>query len=434
MVRRTFALLLASLALAACAGTGGAGRRPPVVAPAEVMEGPPPRVAILLPLTGPRADIGQSMLKAAQLALGTAPAAPAPTAPGAPAAPPVFPPAAAPGTPVLDARDTGGTPEGAAGAARQALAGGAALILGPLTAAETAAVAPVTRPAGVPVLAFTNDQAQAQPGVWTLGITPLQQVTRLVEATRDQGRSRYAGLFPDTDFGRAMGTALLGATASLGLPPPVMRQYARGSAAAAARDLSEWDSRNTPVEAPIDTAQPPGDPDTQPPANGPAPTRSAAPPPFDVLLLADTGQGLTDVAAVLPTYGVAPPSVRIVGPALWASPSSAASKLVGAWYAAPDPAARATFDASFRAHYASPAPPISDLAFDAASIARVLAGAGGYSLGNLTQPTGFSGADGVFVLGPDGQVRRGLAVFEIGAGPPVQVAPAPAMLGTPPGV
>ncbi len=105
------------------------------------------------------------------------------------------------------------------------------------------------------------------------------------------------------------------------------------------------------------------------------------PPPFDVLLLADTGQGLADVATVLPTYGVAPPAVRIVGPALWASPSSGAARLTGAWYAAPDPAARLTFDQSYRAHYGTPALPISDLAFDAASIARVLAGAGGYSHG-----------------------------------------------------
>jgi hypothetical protein len=123
--------------------------------------------------------------------------------------------------------------------------------------------------------------------------------------------------------------------------------------------------------------------------------------------------------------------VRIVGPALWASPSSGAARLTGAWYAAPDLSARLTFDQSYRAHYGAPALPISDLAFDAASIARVLAGAGGYSMANLTQPTGFSGADGVFLLQPDGQVRRGLAVFEIQQGTPVQVSPAPTALGAP---
>ncbi len=409
-----------------------------------MLEQPPPRVAILLPLTGPRADIGQSMLKAAQLALGEAPAATPPVAaPGAAtpvgATPPassgvgaqVFPPVAPPGTPALDARDTQGTPEGAAVAARQAVAAGAALILGPLTSAETASVASVTRAAGVPVLAFTNDPAQAQPGVWPLGITPLQQVTRLVQATRDQGRSRYAGLLPDSEFGRAMSVALQQATSALGLPAPAIRQYARGSAPAAARDLADWDSRGGPVDAQIRALRDFGSPDAQKQADELAQTRLATPPPFDVLLLADTGQGLADLASVLPTYGVAPPAVRVVGPALWASPTSGAARLTGAWYAAPDPAARLTFDQSYRSHYGTPAPPISDLAFDAASIARVLAGAGGFTPANLTQPTGFSGADGVFLLEADGQVQRGLAVFEIQQGAPVQVSPAPTTLGVP---
>ena len=139
------------------------------------------RVAILLPLSGPRADIGQSMLHAAQLALD------------------------GPDAPPLDVKDTGGTPGGAAAAAQSAIAEGAGLILGPLTSPETAAVAPVARAANVAVLAFTNDQSQAQPGVWTLGITPGQQVRRLVAAAQGQGKSQFAALLPDSDFGHAMG-------------------------------------------------------------------------------------------------------------------------------------------------------------------------------------------------------------------------------------
>lgn len=411
-------LLLASLALAACAGSIGPGRRP---GSQPITEGPPPKVAILLPLTGSRADIGQSMLKAAQLALAP-PSAPAPGSPPTPAQSV---------TPVLDALDTRGTPEGAANAARQALAGGAVLILGPLTSAETAAVAPIARAASVPVLAFTNDPLQSQPGVWALGITPQQQVLRVVEAARDQGRSRYAGLLPDSEFGRAMSGALVQANAALGLPPPAIRQYAKGSAAPALRDLSDWDSRGGPVEAQIKALRASGDDASKQQADALEANKNIAPPPFDVLLLADTGQGLSDIAALLPTYGVSQPVVRIAGPALWSAPSSNSSKLPAAWYAAPDPAARATFDQSFRAKYGSPAPSISDLAFDAASIARVMPMLGGFSQANLTQPTGFSGADGVFLLQADGQVRRGLAVFEVQPGTHVIVSPAPAGFGAP---
>ena len=73
----------------------------------------------------------------------------------------------------------------------------------------------------------------------------------------------------------------------------------------------------------------------------------------------------------------------------------------------------------------SPPPPLADLAFDAAAIARVLTGRG-YSVGALTQPNGLAGVDGWLALQPDGEVRRGLAVFQIGRGGAAQmVAPAP---------
>jgi len=279
MRRRAFVLLLGTLALAGCGGQGPLyGYRQQG---ATSLAGPEPlsasrqRVAILLPLTGPRADIGQAMLQAAELALPQ------------------------PGSPPLDPRDTGGTPAGAAAAARSAIQEGAGLLLGPLTSAETAAVAPVAQAAGVVVLAFTNDPAQAQPGVWTLGITPGQQVRRLVAAAQGQGRSQFAALLPDSDFGRAMGSALTQAAASAGLPSPVVRFHAPGMAAinVAARDLSGYATRRGPIEAKIKAARAlrtsEGRREAQDLARTPIP-----PAPFDTLLLADIKDDLAEIAAV----------------------------------------------------------------------------------------------------------------------------------------
>jgi hypothetical protein len=350
------------------------------------------------------------MLQAAQLALG------------------------APGAPVLDAKDTGGTPQGAAAAAQQAIAAGDGLILGPLTSLETAAVAPIARQANVALLAFTNDPAQAQPGVWTLGITPGQQVRRLVAAAQAQGKSQFAGLLPDSDFGHAMGQALTQATASNGLPPPNLRFYARGMAGinAAARDLSDYANRRGPIDAQIRQARALGTPEGRRQAQELA--KSSIPPPsFNALLLADTGaEPLGEIAAVLPYYDVDRSQVQILGPALWASPSSGSGQFPGAWYAAPDPAARAGFEQAYTAKYGSPPPPLADLAYDAASIVRVLGGQG-FSIAALTQPSGFVGADGWFGLLSDGQVRRALALFAIERGGPQMIEPAP-QSGNLPGV
>ncbi len=331
----------------------------------------------------------------------------------------------APGAPPLDPKDTGGTPDGAAAAARSAIAEGAGLILGPLTSPETAAVAPIARSANVAVLAFTNDPSQAQPGVWTLGITPGQQVRRLVAAVQAQGKSQLAALLPDTDFGHAMGDALNQAAASSSLPPPTVRYHANGMAAinAATRDLSGYANRRGPIDAQIRAARALGTPEGRHQAQELA--RTAIPPPsFNSLLLADTGEALAEVAAVLPYYDVDRSAVQILGPALWASPSSGSGQMHGAWYAAPDPAARSGFEQSYTTKYGSPPSPVADLAYDAASIARVIGGRG-FSVGALTQPAGFVGADGWFALLSDGQVRRALAVFAIERGGPQMVEPAP---------
>ena len=424
MVRRTLAflsgvLVAGTLALAACTVAPGAvptagavpatltapGAHPVVPTGAAAGHG----VAILAPLTGTNAELGQALVRAAQIALSD------------------------PGSPALDVRDTGGTPGGAAAAAQAAISAGARLIIGPLTSGETAAVAGPAISAGVPVLAFTNDTGQAKPGVWALGLTPAQQVRRLVGAMVAQDKTRFAALLPDTEFGQAMSIALTQAVTGANLPAPNIRTYSGGigSINGVVRDLSDYANRRGPLDAQIKAARERHD------AEG---RRRAAelvrepipPPPFDALLLADSGDRLGAVTSLLPYYDLDAPAVRVLGPALWASQAARGdAKLNGAWFAAPDPAIRSGFDAQYTQAAGSPAPGIADFAYDAAAIARVLAQSGGYSVADLCRPEGYAGVDGVLALLPDGTVRRGLALFEIQAGSPVMIEPAPDNLTAP---
>ncbi len=358
--------------------------------------------AILLPQTGPRPDLGQVLLQAAQLALqdGTGPS--------------------------LEVLDTGGTAAGAATAAQTAIVHADSIILGPLTSAETASVAPIARGASIPVLAFTNDSSQSQPGVWPLGISPDQQIRRLVAAVQAQGKSQFAALLPDSDFGRAMANALVKAAQAAGLQTPTVRMHGAGMAAitAAARDLSDYANRRGPIDAKIKAARALATPDSRREAQELART-PVPPPPFDVLLLADTGDALPEIAAILPYYDIDRSAVQIIGPALWADPASGSGAFHGAWYAAPDSSTRSNLETIYSAKYNVPPPPLADLAFDAASVAKVVVGPRGADLAILTQPGGFAGTDGAFTLLPDGQVRRGLAVFRIAPGGPELIDPAP---------
>ncbi len=443
MLRRSwFAIACGLVALAGCAGTPqgyyvpGQARSvllprpyqtpgPPgyqTSQPPMPIEGPAPglplstaapagrAVALLAPLTGANAERGQALAQAAKLALS------------------------AEGSPTLTVLDTQSTPEGAAVAVQQAISGGAGMIIGPLTAAETAATAGPAQAAGVPVLAFTNDPAQSHPGVWTLGLTPTQQVRRVVASLAAQGKTSFAAVLPNDAFGQAMANALTAVLAEASLPPPDIRFHAGTiqSANMVMKEISQYASRRGPLDAQMRAARALHTAEGR--KRAAELTREPIPaPPMDALLLADFGDMLHTLVSLLPYYDLDPPRVRVVGPAQWAAPAVVgASELRGAWYAAPDPALRADFDRRYRAVSGDAAPGLADFAYDAASIARALSAAGeGYSLAALCRPEGFAGVNGVLGLQPDGRVRRGLAVFEISRGGASMIEAAPNTLGEP---
>lgn len=410
MVRRTWLVLLAMTGLAAC--TGGplfVSGQPAGLYPSQGAASAPAsrRVSILLPLSGPLAGVGQTLKQAAELALDT------------------------PGSPPFRTFDTQGTPAGAAAAASQAVGDHAGIILGPLTSAETAAAAPIARQAGVPMLAFTNDESQARPGIWVLGITPGQQVRRLVAGLQTRGKTRLAALLPETEFGAALGRAAQSATSAAGNPPPTIQNYTEGMAALteAVRSISDYADRRGPIEAQIRAAR------ALDTAAGRARMNQLnrlpiPPPPFDALLLAATGTTLQEIAALLPYYDINPGEVQILGPILWQDPAARrGAALGGAWFAAPDPATRQQFADAYAAKYGAPPPTLADIAFDAAALARALAQGPGYSTDAITNPAGFAGADGLLALRSNGEVVRGLALFAIGAGGQATILePAPTTL------
>ena len=368
---------------------------------------PPPAgrgVALLVPLTGADAAVGPALVDAARLGLGT-------------------------GTvPPLAVFDTGSTPDGAATAAQQAIAQGAGLILGPLTSGETGAVAPITTSAHVDLLAFTSDGAVARPGLWTLGITPSEQVQALLHAAHAAGHGQVAGLLPLTPLGEAMAQALQAAE-----PDARVQFYGDfASMNAAMRSLSEYATRRGPVDAQIKELR--AEHTTAALAEAARLARQPVPPPpFDALLTAETGPGLGELASLLPYYDVDPGPVLILGPGLWAvyPAAVAAAGLSGALYAGPDPAAAANFVSRYGLQFGNSPPSLAAVAFDAGAIARTATEAGGLDLTALSNPAGFSGADGVLALQPDGSVRRGLAVFRVQPAGAQIVQPAPAALPAP---
>ncbi len=390
-----FALLLA---LTACGGgrmvaapvgspqSPSAGPKSPPPAPTRPPPAGPTKVALLVPLSGANAELGKAMLEAAQLALFNTDSERLTLVP----------------------RDTAGTAEGAASAAKSAIADGAQLLIGPLLAAEVEAVKPIARDAKINVIAFSTATQLAGGNVFLMGFQPRQEVVREVSFARDKGLSKFAALAPNSQYGHLMTDSLRdAATASGGSVAKVeyLDPRAADPSAAVKRLLSSGVAAPTPGAS---SAQP----------------ASAA---FDALLLPEGGAQLKQIARQLKEAGLDLAQVRLLGSGLWDDPSIAGeTALDGGWYAASPPEPRREFESRFQATYGHPAPRLASLAFDAAALAAVLGKSGEpFSHEAILNPSGFTGVDGLFRFTSQGLVQRGLAVLEITPRGKIVVSPAP---------
>lgn len=361
------------------------------------------RAALLLPLSGPQAAVGRAMLDAATLALfqHNAPL-------------------------VLLPKDTRGTPAGAAEAARAALAEGAGLILGPLFAAETEAVGPIARQAGVNVLAFTTDASAARDNVFVLGQLPGPAVRRVVAAARAGGAERFAAIVPDTAYGRVVLEAYRQAVTDSG-GTLVREEVYSGNPTAAVQRIADYARRRGPIDAQIRAARALGTAEGRRRAAEIARDARIPPPEFDALILADGGERLRAVASLLPYYDIDNPPVRFLGTPLLAAMTDAGTEpaLVGTLYGAPDEARRAAFEARYGEAFGATPPLVAGVAFDAAAIAAVLAEGRDASRAAIVDPAGFAGVLGIVRLLPDGTNQRGLSLMEVSRGGSRVVEPAP---------
>ncbi|HZL58916.1 MAG TPA: penicillin-binding protein activator [Stellaceae bacterium] len=347
---------------------------PSLPAPPPETEAPPavagpPRVAVLLPLSGSSGALGKAMLSAAQMALFDVAGSQFRLMP----------------------RDTQGTPQAAAAAAQQAIADGARVIVGPLLAGEVEAVKPIAAAAHVPMLAFSTSTQLAGNGTYLLSFQPGQEIARVVAFAKAKGFDRFAVLAPRTPYGEIAVEAL---------------KSAADKAGATVARIDYYDPATTDL--------------------GPAVKRFSQNVNFNALLLPEGGARLRLLAPLLPYDGIDPDTIKFLGTGLWDEPGLGTEPALNTgWYAAPPPGARADFERRYRALFQQAPPRLATLAYDATALVATLSRTGDLSEAALTNPNGFAGLDGIFRLGPDGLIQRGLAVLEVRRGEAALIDPAP---------
>ncbi len=379
----------------------------------EPGEWPVTRAALLLPLSGRHAAVGQALLNAAQLALFDI----------------------ADDRFALVVRDTGGTPEGARQAVQSALEEGVNIVLGPLFGAGARVVAEDTRLVGLNMIAFSNDRSVAGDGVFIAGLAPREQVDRIVEYATFQGLQRFAILAPQTAYGSTITDAFRQAVFERGgeLSRIVTFDPSASDITPEIRALAQYDDRHQDLIEEREKLEALDDEASKLALERLENLDTLGKPDFDAVLLPLGGRTLLSVAPSLAYFDVDPAEVRFLGTALWNDPSLGSEPaLQGGWFAAPSPALWENFQRRYRNAYGSAPPRIATLAYDMTALVAVLARASAgpgqvadYSVGRLTDPSGFSGIDGLFRFTWDGVVERGLAVIEMTKGELKEINPAP---------
>ena len=141
--------------------------------------------------------------------------------------------------------------------------------------------------------------------------------------------------------------------------------------------------------------------------------------------------GGKDLATILPR--VTNTSAQKLGTGLWDDARVASMpQMNGAWFAAPAPSARASFESRYQTTFGSKPIRIATMAYDATALAQALAKTGmasngrpAYDAASLTSTNGFAGVDGIIRFNKQNLVERGMAVLAIQNGRIVEIDAAP---------
>jgi branched-chain amino acid transport system substrate-binding protein len=298
-------------------------------------------------------------------------------------------------------KDDAGNPDAARAGAQQALDEGATIVLGPLFAQSVSLVGQVTRARNVPVIAFSTDANVASSGVYLLSFLPESDVQRIVQYATSTGKRSYAALVPENPYGTVVEAAFRQDVARRGGQVVALEHYPhdRGGMANPVRTVAQSAAR------------------------------------AEALFIPDGGDAVPDVVQTLVAAGVNTKRIQLLGTGLWDDPRIfSVPALDGGWYAAPDAAGYRNFSTRYRNRYHQDPVRTATLAYDAVALVAALVKTQPdplqrFSPQILTNPSGFTGTDGLFRFRPDGTNERGLAVLRVTPSGPQVVSPPPHSFG-----
>ena len=198
------------------------------------------------------------------------------------------------------------------------------------------------------MLAFSSDRNVAGNGVYLLSFVAGADVPRMISYAVSKGKTRFAALFPQNEYGRLVEQAFQRAVQenhgqvvmtktfppdANGMLPPV-------------KEMSVLAKRRTRK------------------------TGRAQPPQIDAIFIPAGGDTLPSLAPLFPYYEMDTKNVKLMGLSGWDYTGVGKEPaLLGGWFAAPDPKGWQDFTRRYVETYGDAPPRFASLAYDAVSLA-----------------------------------------------------------------
>jgi ABC-type branched-subunit amino acid transport system substrate-binding protein len=385
------------------------------------------RMAVLLPLTGASESVATDLKNAATLALFNMKS----------------------DRLILQFYDSKGTHNGARAAAKNALADNAGIIIGPLFADEVKGARAAAD--SVPIISFTTDQNALGSGTFSIGFLLEQQVERIADYAASRGIASFALITPSSDTGDFIRRNFKKYAAAAGASIAYDETYKKDTIMNAARKVSEFERRSKEhkeyTEAVKDRLA------YLKSLAGSAPAEYAS--AYDETQYASTeaeiaalekleaetakkttitdpeyesvfiyGDDINDVIMIgssLLYYDVHPDRVKFIGTSQLENPKAYGERAFrGAWYPSASTRYSGQFDTAYRKYFGRAPSKIASLAYDATALAASIGSGSRISEGDILNPNGWTGINGIFRFRRDGASERNMDIKEITGGATVK--------------
>ena len=312
--------------------------------------------------------------------------------------------------------DSGDTPQEATKAFKEVVKQEIKGVIGPVFSTSVEAIEADVKANNIVAISLSNnpklvDKTTSKSGIFLAGIMPEAQIEKIVSYAIDQHKSTFAIIAPNTEYGIVM-TDLMKKTVKRKDGDFISSEFyatnTKDFNGIAARIVASF-------KVPAHLAQ-----KNKSKKDAPALKDSDRIYP-KIIFIPESGKSLAKIVEAVKSQNKDEREFQIVGSAQWDDISTLTdSKLVGAWFSAPEHERFHTFEQSYFQTFNKFPPRITSIVYDSVAVVADLAEKKGTKLEiadftaySVWPKNGFSGIDGLFRFLPNGLIQRNLAMLQV---------------------